>query len=98
MGAKIPRRALVTILCSIWNNVAKIATFVHYISEQCRENRAIFAQFMHPKLQLSVSDNRDFRAILEQFSSNFVVHIRMVVSCTWSPLQTATGCTLHNMN
>ena len=36
-------------------------------------------------------------AILEQFSPIFVVHFRMVVSCTWSPLQATTGCTLHNM-
>ena len=37
------------------------------------------------------------RQILEQFLINFVVHFRMVVSCTWSSQQTAVDCTLHNM-
>ena len=67
------------------------------VREQCRENCAIFARFMHQDFQLSLSDNCEFCAIFEQFSNDFVVHFRMVVSCTWSPLQTATGCTLHNM-
>ena len=32
-GAKAARSALLTVLCSIWNSVAKIGTFVHYICE-----------------------------------------------------------------
>ena len=93
-GAGAARSALLTVVCSIRNNVAKIATCVHYI---CEQDCAIFARFMHPNLQFSISDNRDFRAFLEQFSIIFVVHFRMVVNCTWSPLQTATSCTLHNI-
>ena len=97
MGARIPCSALLTLLCSLWNVVETIVTFVHYIWEQCRENRATFAQFMREDFQLTLSENRDFCAIFEQFLNYFVVHFRMVMSCTWSPLQTATGCTLHNM-
>ena len=97
MGAGIPRSALLTVWRSIWNSVAKIVTFVHHIWEECCKNRA---KITHPwrDSRTRTSDSA-FQTItvLEQFSNNFVVHFRMVVSCSWSPLQTATGRILYNM-
>ena len=34
-------------LLTVWNNAAKMATFVHYICEQCSENRTIHALGLH---------------------------------------------------
>ena len=59
-GARAARRGLVSVLRSIWNGVTKVATFANYICEQCCENHAIFARFMHEDFQLSLSDTRDF--------------------------------------
>ena len=48
-------------------------------------------------LHLSVLDNCNLRLIFEQFPINFVVHFRIVLRCTWSPLQTATSRTLYEL-
>ena len=97
LGARATRSALLTIVCSIWNNVAKIATFVHY--KQCRETRAIFARFMHPNLQLSVSDDRDFGTIFDSFCCAFPdgceLHLESTANChKLRPAQYEVTCTV----
>ena len=81
VAATISRSALVTVLCSVSNSVAKIATFLHYVWEQCREIRAIFGRFSRDSCTGTSNSAFQTIAIFARFSNN----IRLFLSCisTW---------------
>ena len=70
-GSQLPPSALVTVLRSIWNSVPKIATFVHYICELCREIRTSHAPRPRTQRFRQSRFSRDFGALFSAFCCAF---------------------------